>query len=357
VRENDAPAFPPAGHIISEGIIMSQKSRFFLKSFIILEVLLVSFLMLGCNFLPAEEEELEPPLIEPQKIEYKTEAVKRGTLIQQISMTGSFASSTQETLIFELSGRLKSKEFSAGAAVKVGDLILRLDTSDLEYQITIQEIEIQKTELGIKQMRKLGASSYDLQIAQLNLKEQQLQMDHLQTQLASAQAVAPIDGILTYVTSTSIGDYISAYQIVAKVADPTSMVLITKGDDASDLPIGAEVTVKFQNEEYAGKVVANPSTLFDDPDENLHDAAIIQLAKIPEDAELGSSASIKYIQNIHENVIVLDRRNVNLMSGRYFVNCLVDGIRVEKDVEIGLMTATEVEIVKGLEEGDLVIID
>jgi membrane fusion protein, macrolide-specific efflux system len=357
VRANDTAAFLLAGHIISEELIMSQKSKFFLKSIIVLEVLLIAFLMLGCNFLPAEEEQLEPPLIEPQKIEYKTEAVKRGTLIQQISMSGSFSSSKVETLVFELSGRLKTKALSAGNIVKTGDLILSLDTSDLDFQISIQKIEIQKTELGIRQMRNLGASSYDLQVAQLNLKEQQLQMDHLQKQLASAQAVSPIDGIVTYVTSTSIGDYISAYQIVAKIADPTSMVLITKGDNASDLPIGAEVTVKFKNKEYTGKVVANPSTLFDDPDENLHDAAIIELAQKPEDAELGSSASIKYIQNIHENVIILDRRNVNLMSGRYFVNCLVDGVRVEKDVEIGLMTATEVEIVKGLEEGDLVIID
>ena len=43
------------------------------------------------------------------------------------------------------------------------------------------------------------------------------------------------------------------------------------------------------------------------------------------------------------------------MSGRRYVNVLEDGVRVEKDVEIGLQTDTEAEIINGLEEGDLVI--
>ena len=45
------------------------------------------------------------------------------------------------------------------------------------------------------------------------------------------------------------------------------------------------------------------------------------------------------------------------MSGRRYVNVLEDGVRVEKDVEIGLMTDTEAEIIKGIDEGDLVIVN
>jgi hypothetical protein len=39
------------------------------------------------------------------------------------------------------------------------------------------------------------------------------------------------------------------YQIVAKVADTSEMVLVTTNDKASELPIGAEVEIEFQKDE------------------------------------------------------------------------------------------------------------
>ena len=42
-------------------------------------------------------------------------------------------------------------------------------------------------------------------------------------------------------------------------------------------------------------------------------------------------------------------------SGRTYVRVLTDGVRREVDVRTGIHTGTRVEIVDGLEEGELVI--
>jgi hypothetical protein len=76
---------------------------------------------------------------------------------------------------------------------------------------------------------------------------------------------------------------------------------------------------------------------------------------MPDDIKLGSSVRITYVEEERNDVLVLPRNRINLMSGRRYVNVLEDGVRVEKDVEVGLMTDTEAEIINGLEEGDLVI--
>ncbi|NLM76874.1 MAG: hypothetical protein GX173_02165, partial [Ruminococcaceae bacterium] len=165
-------------------------------------------------------------------------------------------------------------------------------------------------------------------------------------------------GEVTYIISTSVGENVNAYQIVTRIADLTELVLVTTNEKASELPIGAEVEVEYQKKLLKGEVVANPSTLFNDPDERLRSAAIIKMEDgLPDDAKLGSSAYINYVQDVREDVIMLPRRQINLMSGRRYVNVLEDGVRVEKDVEIGLMTDTEAEIVKGLDEGDLIIVN
>ena len=80
------------------------------------------------------------------------------------------------------------------------------------------------------------------------------------------------------------------------------------------------------------------------------------VAGFPEDAKLGETLRITYIQDQRLGVLVLPRSLINLMSGRKYVNVLLDGVRVEKDVAIGLMTDTEAEILTGLDEGDLVIL-
>lgn len=312
----------------------------------------------GCQFLPQEEEELAPPLMKPATIEYRTEPVERGTLIQQLRLSGSFAPEIQEALSFKQGGRLKEKHVRLGQEVKTGDMIIEMDSSNLVYQIRLQEMEIEKSKLNLNQLYANDADYYAVKRAQIDLAQQELRLENLNEQLAATQIVAPFDGEITYIISTSIGEYINPYQLVARVADTRELVLVTTRDKASDLPIGAEVIVEFQKEELKGEVIANPSSLFNDPNESLHNAAIVKVTDpLPEKVKLGSDARIIYVQDSREDVLILPRKHINLMSGRRFVNVLEDGVRVEKDVEIGLMTDTEAEIIKGLEEGDLVIVN
>lgn len=325
----------------------------------VLCILAAGVLTSSCNFLPTEEEELAPPLMQPAKIEYKTEPVVLGTLVQQIRMTGTFTAESTKALSFEnLGGRLKAMNVRLGEAVKAGDLLVELDSGSIEYQIKMQEIEIEKGNLTISQLKASKADKYSMKRAQLDLEQQEMQLAELQRQMDATRILSPIDGEIIYITSTSIGEYINSYEIVCKVADTSSLVLVTRSEKSGELPIGAKVSVEYLKQEYTGEIVANPSTLFNDPDENLRKSAIIRLdSGVPAKASLGTDARLVYVQERRENVIVLPRTQINLMSGRRYVNVLEDGIRVEKDVEVGLTTDTEAEIIKGLAVGDLVIIN
>lgn len=313
----------------------------------------------SCSFLPEEEEILAPPLMEPATIEYRTRPVERGTLVQEVRMSGSFNPETQQALAFEKQGgRIREVHVKAGEIVAEGDLLIELDSENLEFQIMLQEIEVEKAELGISQLRSANADRYAVRRAELDLRQQEIRLDDLHKQLEATKMYAPFAGSVTYISSQNVGDYVAAYQIVARIADISSLVLVTTSDRAQDLPIGAEVDVEYNREVYKGEVIANPSSMFNDPDERLRRAAIIRLKDdIPDDIRLGSDARITYVQEEREDVLIVSRNHINLMSGRRYVNVLEDDIRVEKDVEIGLMTDTQAEIISGLEEGDLIIVN
>jgi membrane fusion protein, macrolide-specific efflux system len=324
-----------------------------------LVILAVSLLAAGCNLLPIEEEQLAPPLMKPAKIEYKTKAIERGTLIMQLQLFGSFYSKTQESLSFEQQGgRVKAIHAKLGQIVKTGDLIAELDSASLEIQIQLQEIEVEKANLAITQLRANRADSYSVKRAKLDLEQQQIRLQELQRQLDATRIFAPIDGEVVYVISLSIGEYVNAYQLVAKIANRKELILVSTYDKAGTMPIGSIVDVEFEKTKLVGEVTDNASTLYNNADENLHEAAIITIqGTLPAAVVMGSSARIIFVQDKRENVLILPRTQVNQMNGRRYVNVLEDGVRVEKDVEVGLTTDTEIEIVSGLIEGDLVIIN
>jgi len=45
-----------------------------------------------------------------------------------------------------------------------------------------------------------------------------------------------------------------------------------------------------------------------------------------------------------------------MFMGQSFVHVLEDGIRTERDLDIGITTGTHAEVLSGLEEGELLII-
>lgn len=321
--------------------------------------LAVCMLISGCNILPAEEEVLQPPLVEPEQIKYRTEPAARGNLVLELNLPAKFSPQVTASLSFQKqSGRLKTMAISIGDDVKKGDLIAELDTAQLQLDMKLLQIDIEKTKLSLSQMYANNADTYSIKRAKLDLEQQQLRLTNYQDQILQSQILAPFDGRITYLLSASLGDFINAYQSMAVIADTSKLVVITSTNDAGELAIGAKVTVEFDGKPLPGEVVANPSTLYNDPNQSLRFAAIVKLENgVPEGARLSSPARIRYIQEQRENVIILPRGSVNSVGSRRYVNVLVDGIRIEKDVQVGLTNDTQAEIISGIDEGDLVILN
>jgi flavin-binding protein dodecin len=153
------------------------------------------------------------------------------------------------------------------------------------------------------------------------------------------------------------GDYINAYSTLVRIADPTKLQLQYSGSNNSDFQVGMKVEVKIKNEVYEGEVVMTPANAPIDADESLKNVVRIEVPDLPEGVSIGQTAQFSITLDKRENVIVLPRNLVRTYMGRKYVQVLEDGLKKERDVEIGLETPTEVEIIKGLEEGESVIVN
>jgi len=328
-------------------------------SFILVLVLLMSSLS-GCYFFPKEEEVLAPPIKIPDKITYDTLEVTKGTIENTIRVTGSFVPVSQHDLFYVKGDRLKDIYVITGQEVKKGELLAELETDAVLGEIQMQEIALKRAQILYDDAKArydiVGGSRTELDMAELDFQTNQLKLEKLKSDLARARLVSPIDGIVVYVNSIKQGEYVNPYQTVVRVADPKQLQLRYSGDRVANFRLGMKAVVQLKENQYEAEVVMTPSEMPSDADEQTKNSVQLKVYDLPEDIKYGQTASISLTLERRENVIVIPKLLVNNFANRKFVNILKDGIREERDIEVGITNSTEAEVIKGLEVGELLIV-
>lgn len=329
------------------------------KHFIPVVVMVLSiFLLAGCELFPTEEALLAPPLMEPVEVSYSTVEAKRGDIVKTIQGSGTFVSIDSKFFFFEArGGRLKEIFVRQGDEIQKGDLLVELYTDDIEIEIKRQELNLKKVRLNYNQLKAANASSYDLNKASIDIQLAKLSLDSLKNQKEQTQLISDVDGVVTYMdTRLQPGDMIGTFQKIIRVANPQELYLAYSGSNTSNFAMNAEVDVIIDKVSYKGRVISTPSSVPPDGDEALKDIVAIEVAELPEDVEMGETAQISLILERSEDTIIVPKQAVRNYMGRKYVNILEDGLNNERDVEVGVETATESEILKGVEEGEEIIL-
>jgi len=341
--------------------IQKKRSGIILSKCIILSLAaaLSAITLTGCYFFPKEEEVLAPPIKVPAEISYETIEVKRGNIQNVIRVTGNFVPVSQEDVYFTKADRLKGIYVKSGQEVKKGDLLAEFDTESLLTEIKQQEIALKRSQILYEEAKAnyeiVGGSRTSLDLAELDVESNRLRLEKLRSDLQKARLLSPIDGKVVYIANVKEGDYVNAYQTIVRVADPTQLQLRYSGDRADLFRIGMDIEVEVSDRKYEAEIVMTPAEAPEDADAESKKSVLIEVYGLPEGIRMGEPANIVLTLEKKENVIVIPKLLINSFANRKFVNVLVDGVREERDIEVGIQTNTEVEVIKGLEEGELLI--
>ncbi|WP_373232471.1 efflux RND transporter periplasmic adaptor subunit [Cohnella sp.] len=317
----------------------------------------------GCSLLPKEEEALKPPLVKPAQENYNTVEVEKGTIVKGIIGSGSFESLKTDLAQFTgQGGRIQEILVASGDTVKKGDALVQLILDGLDIQVKEQQLALERAKYAYQQAR--NGDDQALRIAGLQLEIEQVKYDRLSKQLNSKQLISSIDGQVVFAESLKEGDFVDAYQTLVIVADPTRLRVAIRVDNANDIrevEVGLQADIKVKDEVVAGKVVQTPSsspiTLNKDLAEKYSKTLFIEVPTLPAEAKIGAMVDVKIITQQRDNVVKIPRSGLRSYLGRNFVRVLEEGKRLrEVDVEPGLVGSTEVEIVKGLEAGQVIVL-
>ncbi|MDH5695150.1 MAG: efflux RND transporter periplasmic adaptor subunit [Dehalococcoidia bacterium] len=209
-------------------------------------------------------------------------------------------------------------------------------------------------------------SFWTLRAAQLQMDKAQLALDKAKNDLEKAVMIAPFDGVIA-VADVKEGDSLSAMdyatRTIVEIVDPRSMELDAEVDEI-DVP-----GVKLEQRAIIG-VDALPDEQFDGVVTSISPLAVEESGVIsykvkisfdvPEGSGLkaGMSATADIVIDERSSVLLVPDRAIGRDSqGNPVVTVMVDEQIEERSIVTGISDGFQTEIVDGLDEGEVVVIE
>jgi len=310
----------------------------------------------GCSLLPEERVEELPTLIEPPPSRAVTYPVERATIVEEIRGLARVAPTLETNMYFKESGRLALLNVEPGQRVTEGEILAQLETGTLTHELEVAKVDQQMAEIRLASVRT-GGTPVEVRLQELNVEKSRLEVEHFTQRLEDATIRAPHDGIVQSVR-VQVGQLVPEYQTALVVADPEASELqveMRRTDEVNKLARGQRALVEVRRDNW------QPAELVQITQRDERGVIVYVVHLELEDGldgsglRLGDLVSVRLLVQEKENALVIPRAALREFMGRRYVRVLDGDARREVDVEVGIVTPTEVEILRGISEGDLVI--
>lgn len=317
----------------------------------------------GCSLLPEEEEALRPPLVKPAKQSYETTDVKKATIIKQVKSVATFEpTDIAYHELKESGGKVAEVLVKSGDTVKKGDLLVQLEMEGLDLELKYKRLEVAKAEVELDKAKEVrDEKNMIVKLMELDIAKSEVELT--QRKLRGKQLLAKMDGQVIFVEEMKPGDAVDPYHVLVSVADVHQLRLTfqpVNDADMKEVKVGMKADVDFNSKKYVAKVVQTPSsaplTTNKELQERYAKTLYVELNKVPDTAQIGDVADVSIITQQKNDTLIIPRSALRSYMGRNYVQILDGESRKEVDVEVGIKTGTEVEILQGVKEGQKVIL-
>ena len=204
----------------------------------------------------------------------------------------------------------------------------------------------------------------EVAIAQAQVDQAQAQLEEAQLKLKKAVINAPFDGVVASL-GAKVGEMVSSNTPMVVLVDISTFHIDVEIDeiDISQIAVGQQVLITLDalpDEEIAGHVEAIAPTASADSDGGVV-SYVVTVAIEPTGASLraGMSANTTITTARNENALLVPNRYIQIdrEDGKMYVEKLEeDGLTSRVEIETGMRSEFDSEVVAGLEEGDTVIL-
>ncbi|MBR3876825.1 MAG: efflux RND transporter periplasmic adaptor subunit [Bacteroidaceae bacterium] len=313
---------------------------------------------------PKENEELSAAENKPKGgnkkvLSVNAKILKPHLLTDEILAVGRLVPDEEVQLSFETSGKITGIYFKEGSHVKKGMLLAKVNDQQYQAQLVRLEAQLPLAEERVYRQNALlqrdAVSKEALEIVKTELATLKADIDKIKAQIEMTELRAPFDGVIG-LRQVSVGAYASPTTVIATLTSvkPIKVEFSVAERYANEVKKGTNLTFQVNGsiETYHAQVYATESSL----DPETHNLPVKALYP-NSNAELmpGLYADIRLKQKEIENAIAVPAEAIVPEMGKSKVFIYRSGKAEPVEVTTGLRTEAEVQILKGLSEGDTIL--
>ena len=276
-----------------------------------------------------------------------------------IKVSGNIMSNEEVNLQSQVSGLVSEVNFSEGAHVKKGELLLKIDDSQYKAQLEKDEVTKQLYQLTEERQKKMlsinGISQQDYDIAKNNLEGIIADMKLIEVTIGYCSIRAPFDGVIG-LKNISPGSYITPTTVIADIEEISPVKIDFYVPERYSSQIKKDDSINFMVGGYAEKFKGLIYAIDPKIDESSGSIHVRALSPNKSGKLLaGQFANISIVLAHADSAIMVPTEAVipKVLGQNIFQ--YKGGVAVSVPVELGIRTDSTVEVTKGLQPGDTII--
>ena len=289
-----------------------------------------------------------------------TTVARWDTLDNRFDVVGNLAPYKMVTVMSEAAGKVTRILFDNGSFVRQGATLLSIDKDLLRIQLKTTKTNLAKANNDLRRLTNLlgdgGATSQQVEEAQLAVDNLQLQIQSIKKQMAMRLVKAPISGIISQ-KKVEKGSLVSPAMPIARITNISRLKLqvyltehqvttIKKGDRIAITPDTAPDEKTIGNISFID-VNTGPGKKY---------LVEIELPNPDNRFRAGMTATAHFTGNKTKKVLAIPRKSIvgDLRNAKVFV--VHSNTARLKSIQTGTVFHNKVQITKGLTPGDTIVV-
>jgi membrane fusion protein (multidrug efflux system) len=279
---------------------------------------------------------------------------------RSVEAPGTILASEATDIQPEIAGRVISINFTEGATVAAGTLLVKLFDADLQAQLRKLQVQLNIAEATEKRQKELlainGTSQQDVDNAILNVSNIKADIELLKVQISRTEIKAPFYGRVG-LRNISLGAYVTPATIITNIAQVNALKVEFAVPEkyAPEMLPGKMVslTLAAGGKVYNAKVLA-AQNLINAETRNLMVRALVQNA----DKAISPGAFVQVGISVGNNAsaIMVPTESVIPTTRNKRIIVVRQGTAVFQNVSTGYRDSARVEVYGGIASGDTIVV-
>lgn len=351
--------FNPAQPYYRQNVIFLAKIMKKKYLYILLVIVVVAGLSYWFTRQGRPAEVISAPSGGGNRMTVNAQIVRPETFSNTINLSGTLEPDEQVQIRSEISGVVRELAFREGAQVQKGQLLIRMDDSELQAQLIQAQSREKLTEDNEKRAKLLlereAISTQEYDVAYADFESAKAQTALIQAQLAKTRVLAPFSGRIG-LRSVSVGEYLTPTVVVANLMSVDRIKILFSIPEKYSGQVRAGHPIRFTSSnldrEYEGEVFAIEPGV----DETTRTIQIRAIANNP-GGELVPGAFARIVlplDRLEDAILIPTYAVIPVQNGKQ-VFVYKNGTAVAVPVETESRTTNDVLVTDGLVPGDTLI--